>query len=214
MSETTTDTKAAEAKTADDTKAAEAARTFTQADLDKIVTREKAKASRETETLRAKLAELEEAAAAGAAKGDESAKLARERDKLAAERDAHKAAAEARRVKHHAALTSAAVSRALVGLDFVGADAAEVVEARLHALARVEESDDSDAVLLVDGKTELDAADRAAVQAWVRKRFPSLVKAASGSGGPHGRGAAGAVGPDLTKLAPAEKIAHGLSNPK
>ncbi len=195
-----------------------AARTFSQADLDRIVAREKGKSERELAAAQKRLADLEAAQADLADKakaGDEAGRLKRDLEKTTRERDEQAKAAAERLTRYHGKLVSSAVSSSLLGLEFVGADAAEVVEARLRAMARVEEGKDGDdAVLLVDGKTETDAADKAAVQAWIRKRFPSLVKAASGSGGPHGKAGGGAPGADLSKLSPAEKIAHGLSNPK
>ncbi len=190
-------------------------RTFSQADLDRIVAREKGKAERELAATQKRLADLEAAQADLADKakaGDEAGRLKRDLEKTSKERDEHKAAAEARTARYHQTLVGSAVGGALVGLEFVGADAAEVVQSRIRGMARVEEGKDGDAVYLVDGKTEIDASDTAAVQSWIRKRFPSLVKAASGSGGPHGRGAGGAAGFDLKNLTPAQKIAQGLAS--
>lgn len=193
-------------------------KTFSQAELDRIVTREKGKAASALEAAQKRLAELEarDAELAEKAKGadtatTEAARLKRDLEKASKERDEHKATADVRLTRYHAKLVGGAVSSALVGLEFVGADAAEVVESRLRDLAKVEEGKDGDdRVYLLDGKNEVDASDKAAVTAWIRKRFPSLVKAASGSGGPHGKGAGGAAGVDLKNLTPAQKIASGI----
>lgn len=190
------------------------ARTFSQADLDRIVSREKGKTAKELEAAQKRLQELEarEAELTEKAKGgDEAGKLKRDLEKTTRERDDHAKTAAERLTRYHAKLVGGTVSSALVGLEFVGADAAEVVESRLRDLAKVEEGKDGDdRVYLLDGKQEIDASDKAAVAAWIRKRFPSLVKAASGSGGPHGKGAAGAAGVDLKNLTPAQKIALGV----
>ena len=192
------------------------ARSFSQADLDRIVTREKGKAAKEAEALRAKLAEYEardaesaEKARAAADTSGETAKTKRELERAAKERDEAKALADTRLQRYHASLVDAAVSRALVGLEFVGADAAEVVESRVRSFAKVESEGDGEAVYLVDGKDEIAMTDREKVASWMRKRFPSLLKAASGAGGPHGAGK-GAGGEDLSKLTPAQKIARGM----
>ena len=192
------------------------ARSFSQADLDRIVTREKSKAAKEAEALRAKLAEYEardaesaDKAKAAADTSGETAKTKRELERAAKERDEAKAIAGTHLARYHASLVDGAVARALVGLEFVGADAAEVVEARVRAFAKVETEGDGEAVYLVDGKDEIPMTDREKVASWMRKRYPSLLKAASGAGGPHGTGK-GAGGEDLSKLTPAQKIARGM----
>lgn len=197
--------------------AEDAPRTFSQADLDRIVAREKGKTARELEAAQKRLADMEarDAELGEKAKGAdaatvEAARAKRELEKAARERDEHAKTATAVSAKYHATLVNGAVSSALVGLEFIGADAAEVIDAKLRSMARVEPGagDAADAVYLSDGKTDLDLNDRAAVAAWVRKRFPSLVKAASGSGGPHGAGKGAPV--DLKGLSPGQLIAHGL----
>jgi hypothetical protein len=74
----------------------------------------------------------------------------------------------------------------------------------------VEELEGREVVSLRDRDTDLDLADRAAVHAWLRQRFPSLLRAPSGSGAQHGRGN-GAVPSDWRRLSPAERIALGIS---
>lgn len=197
--------------------AEDAPRTFTQADLDRIVSREKGKTARELEAAQKRLADLEarDAELGEKAKGAdaatvEAARAKRELERAAKERDEHAKTSAAVTAKYHGTLVNGAVSSALVGLEFIGPDAAEVIEAKLRSMARVEPGagDTPDAVYLTDGKGDLDLTDRAAVAAWVRKRFPSLVKAASGSGGPHGAGKGAPV--DLKGLTPGQLIAHGL----
>lgn len=192
-------------------------RSFTQAELDRIVSREKGKAAKEAEALRAKLAEYEardteaaEKAKAAADSSGEAAKTKRELERAAKERDEAKTLADVRLQRYHATLVDAAVSRALVGIEFVGADAAEVVEARVRAFAKVESEGDGEAVYLVDGKDEIAMVDREKVASWMRKRFPSLLKAASGAGGPHGAGRGTST--DTKNLTPGQKIAAEMNS--
>lgn len=188
-------------------------RSFTQAELDRIVAREKGKTSKELEAAQKRLQELE--AAQGdltekAKAGDEAGKLKRDLEKTTRERDDATKTAADRLTRYHGKLVGSAVSSALLGLEFVGPDAAEVIESKLRGMARVEEvKDGDDAVYLVDGKNEIDASDKAAVAAWIRKRFPSLVKAQAGSGGPHGKGAGGDAD-DTKGLTPGQLIARDL----
>lgn len=193
------------------------ARSFTQADLDRIVSREKAKASRDLEAAQKRLAEYEarDAEAAEKAKGAEGqasadAKTKRELERTSKERDEAKALADTRLARYHATLVDAAVSRALVGLEFVGPDAAEVVESRVRSFAKVEQEGDAEAVYLVDGKDEIAMTDREKVASWMRKRFPSLLKAASGAGGPHGAGRGAQA--DTKNLTPGQKIAAEMTS--
>jgi hypothetical protein len=193
------------------------ARAFSQADLDRIVTREKGKAAKEAEALRAKLAEYEardaesaEKAKAAADTSGETAKTKRDLERAAKERDEAKALADTRLQRYHATLVDAAVSRALVGLDFIGADAAEVVESKVRSFAKVESEGDGEAVYLVDGKDEIAMTDREKVASWMRKKFPSLLKAASGAGGPHGAGRGTST--DTKNLTPGQKIAAEMAS--
>lgn len=193
------------------------ARSFSQADLDRIVTREKAKVARDLEAAQKRLAEYEardteaaEKAKAAADSSGEAAKTKRELERAAKERDEAKTLADVRLQRYHATLVDAAVSRALVGIEFVGADAAEVVEARVRAFAKVESEGDGEAVYLVDGKDEIAMTDREKVASWMRKRFPSLLKAASGAGGPHGAGRGTST--DTKNLTPGQKIAAEMNS--
>lgn len=191
-------------------------RSFSQAELDRIVSREKGKTAKELEAAQKRLQELEAAQgdlAEKAKAGDEAGRFKRDLEKTTKERDDLAKTAADRLTRYHGKLVGSAVSSALLGLEFVGADAAEVVESRLRSMAKVEEAgkgEDDDKVYLVDGKLEIDASDKAAVAAWIRKRFPSLVKAASGSGGPHGGGKGGGAADDLKGLTPGQLISRDL----
>lgn len=195
-------------------------RSFSQEELDRIIAREKGKLSKDAEALRAKLAEYEarDAEAAEKAKGAEGqaaaeARAKREMEKLTKERDAATAATTAAETRYRNSLLDAATSRALVGLEFVGADAAELVEARVRGMLKVEQEGDGaaarDVVYLVDGKDEIAVTDREKLGAWLRKRFPSQLKAASGAGAPHGGGKGASA--DMKNLTPGQKIASGLT---
>ena len=124
-------------------------RSFSQEELDRIIAREKGKLTRDADALRAKLAEYEarDAEAAEKAKGAEGqaaadARAKRELEKLTKERDAATAATTAAETRYRNSLLDAATSRALVGLEFVGADAAELVEARVRSMLKVEQEGD------------------------------------------------------------------------
>lgn len=193
-----------------------AERTFTQADLDRIVAREKGKAAKEAADLRARLdaieAERTQAAEKTKAEGDakdsaEAAKWKRELERSAKERDDAKALAGKEREARHGLLIDHAVSRALVGVAFVGDDAAELVESRLRAFMKIELEGDREVVYLVDGKEEIAASEREKIAAWLRKRWPSQIKAAGGTGANHGRGNGGTA-EDTSNLTPAQKIAR------
>ena len=192
-------------------------RTHTQADLDRIVSREKAALARkhaeEIAALRARLSAEDEAPAAGTAPAADP-KVKREQERLAKERDDAKAQAESHRTRYHASLIDGAASRSLAGLEFVGTDAQELVEARVRAMLKIETEGAGDAarevVYLVDGTTEIAITDREKVAAHIRKRWPSQIKAASGTGSPHGAGKGAVTGEDVSKLTPAQKIARGM----
>lgn len=194
-----------------------AERTFTQADLDRIIAREKSKAAKEAADLKARLdaieAERAQAAEKSKAEGDakdnaEAAKWKRELERSAKERDDAKALASKEREARHGLLIDHAVTRALVGVVFVGNDAAELVESRLRAFMKIEQEGDREVVYLVDGKEEIAATDREKIAAWLRKRWPSQIRAAGGTGANHGRGQGGGASDDDKNLTPAQKIAR------
>jgi hypothetical protein len=194
--------------------APQAPRQFTQEQLDRILARERARFQRELAALRAQL----EGAASTTAETEQAPQQSRqpsqhpahEARRLQRELEARTRELEGLRQRLQAQAVSAAVSSALAGLDWVGPDALELAEARLRALAVVEELEGREVVSLRDRDTDLDLADRAAVHAWLRQRFPSLLRAPSGSGAQHGRGN-GAVPSDWRQLSPAERIALGIS---
>ena len=194
--------------------AEEPARTFTQADVDRIVGREKGKAAKDLAAAQARVAEYEarEAETADKTKGAVEAvdaKAKRALEVAAKERDEAKAAATATHTRYHASLIDGGAAKALAGIEFVGADAAELVEAGLRSKLKVEDENGVDVVYLVEGKVEIPVTDREKVAAYIRKRWPSLVKAQSGAGGPHGKGS-GKTTADLSGMSPREKITHGL----
>jgi hypothetical protein len=194
-------------------------RTHTQADLDRIVSREKATLARkhaeEIAALRACLPADDEAPAAGTATAADP-KTKREQERLAKERDDAKAASQQHLARYHATLIDGAAARSLAGVEFVGADAQELVEARVRAMLKIEVEGTGDAarevVYLVDGSTEIAVTDREKVAAHIRKRWPSQIKAASGSGSPHGAGKGAIAGEDLSKLTPGQKLARGMAS--
>lgn len=188
-------------------------RQFTQEQLDRILSRERARFQREIAALRAQI----ESAAPPTVEAEQAAQQrpqsqhpAHEARRLQRELETRTREIEALRQRLQAQAVSAAVSSALAGLDWVGPDALELAEARLRALAVVEELEGREVVSLRDRDTDLDLADRAAVHAWLRRRFPSLLRAPSGSGAAHGRGN-GAPVIDWRNLSPAERIALGIS---
>lgn len=191
-------------------------RAFSQADVDRIVQRRVAKAEKDNADLKARLdaieAERTQAAEKTKTEGDakdnaDAAKWKRELERSAKERDDAKALAGKEREARHGLLVDHAVTRALVGVVFVGDDAAELVESRLRAFMKIEQEGDKEVVYLVDGKEEIAATDREKIGAWLRKRWPSQIKAAGGTGANHGRGQGGAA-EDISNLTPAQKIAR------
>ena len=204
-------------------------KTFTQADLDRILARERASLARKHE---AQLAELrgklppedgDDPPADPAPTGKKpptpapatDPKSARELARIQKERDDARAAVEKERTARHGLLAETAVTRALVGVEFVGADAAESVETSLRGFVRIEEEDGREVAYFVDPKTkaEIAATDREKVAQWVRKRWPSLIKAQGGTGANHGRGNGGTA-EDTSNLTPAQKIARSQQKPQ
>ncbi len=188
---------------------------LTQADLERAVARATAaltkKHSDEIAALRGRLPADDQQPPADAAAREAAAK--REREKATKELEEARALAATERTRRHAAMLEAAGARATTGIDFVGRDAADVVANQLRSMLRVDDlGDGKESVTLVDGKTEIDVADGERVAAFVRKRFPSLIRAQSGAGAPHGGGTGGGSAVDFSKMSPAELIAHELKN--
>lgn len=183
---------------------------FSQADIDRILGRERAAAKRkhdaELAALRAQLPQdpAEDPEAGGGAPPPQrppaaqppatpDPKSARELARLAKERDEARAKLDAAVKARHEILSDSAVTRALLGLEFIGTDAADSVEASLRGFVKVEEEEGREVVYFVDPKTktEIAATEREKVAQWIRKRWPSLIKAQGGTGGSHGRGGGG-----------------------